>query len=150
MEFFGQIPVSNDEAAVIARGLFVLSRVDGHQEREGMLIQSLWMDAVGHDQAMPLKQIESAPDITADDLAGSLRTPELRQLFLKTAILLAYADSEYSVKEKAWIEKVAKTLGMESKELARLDELVRTFLLSQLSHLANTDATKEVAKKLGF
>ena len=99
---------------------------------------------------LALKQIESAPDITGEDIAGSLRSPELRQLFLKTAILLAYADSEYSQKEKAWIEKTAKALGVEGKELARLDELVRTFLLSQLSHLANTDATKEVAKKLGF
>ena len=150
MEFFGQTPVSSDQAALIARGLYALSRIDGHEEREGMLIQSLWMDAMGWDSAVPLRELESAPDITGADLARGLVAPDVRLLFLKTALLRAYADSAVSPKEKAWIDAVAKAFGTDPKEVTRLDELVRTFLLSQLSGIANTDATKEVAKKLGF
>lgn len=111
-----------------------------------MLIQSLWMDAMGWERPLP----NDTSDISADDIAKGLPTKELRQLFLKTAILLAYADSAVSEKERAWIEKTGKALGLEPAEIARLDELVRTFLLSQLSHIQNVDATKEVAKKLGF
>lgn len=148
MEFFGQVPVSNEQAALIAHGLYALSRVDGHDEREGMLIHSLWMDAVGWNKPLPVKQLEA--DISFDELSNGLPTPELRRLFIKTAILLAWADSSYSKEEKTWIEKAAKTMGIDPKELARMDELVRTWLLAQLSHISNTDATKEVAKKLGF
>jgi len=146
MDFFGQVPVSNEQAAVIARGLYSLAKVDGHEEREGMLIQSLWMDAMGWDRPLP----KDATDITADELASGLPTKELKQLFLKTAILLAYADSAVSDKERAWIESTGKAFGFDAKEIGRLDELVRTFLLSQLAHLQNVDATKEIAKKLGF
>ena len=39
---------------------------------------------------------------------------------------------------------------MNDSELERTDELVRTYLLSQLSHLQNVDALKTVAKELGF
>ena len=150
MEFFGQIPVSNDEAALIARGLYALARVDGHEEREGILIQSLWMDAVGHDREIALKELEYAQDVTAEDLARGLKGKELRQLFLKTALLLAYADSKLSDPEKAWITGAARAMSVDEKELKRLDELVRTFLLSQLSHIENTDVAKQIAKELGF
>lgn len=146
MEFFGDVSVSNDQAALIARGLFSLAKVDGHEEREGMLIQSLWMDAMGWDRPLP----KDTGDVSADEIAKGLPSKELKQLFLKTAYLLAYADSAVSDKERAWLDKTGKALGFDAKELARTDELVRGFLLSQLSHVQNTDATKEVAKKLGF
>ncbi len=146
MEFFGQVQVSGDQAAIIARGLYSLAKVDGHEEREGMLIQSLWMDAMGWDRPLP----KDAGDIGPEELAKGLPTTELKRLFLKTAILLAYADSAVSEKERAWIDKTGKALGLDAKEIAHLDDLVRTYLLSQLSHIQNTDATKDVAKKLGF
>lgn len=150
MEFFGQIPVDNDEAALIARGLYALARVDGHEEREGILIQSLWMDAVGHDREVALKELEYGQDISHADLARGLKGKELRHLFLKTALLLAYADSRLSDAEKTWITAAATAMGVDEAELKRLDELVRTFLLSQLAHLENTDVAKQVAKDLGF
>src|SRR2546428_7040189 len=112
-EFFGQVPVSNDQAAAIARGLYALAKVDGHDEREGMLIQSLWMDAVGWDKPLPLKELQAASEITPEQLGKALPTPELRTLFVKTAILLSWADSQVSAKEKAWIERYAKGLGIE-------------------------------------
>lgn len=150
MEILGQVNVSKDDAAAIARGLFTLSRVDGHEEREGILIKSLWMDAVGADSDVDYQAVEKLSDISTKDLAISLRSPELRRVFLKTALLLAWADGDYSDKERAWIKDAAAAMGIGEKELAREDELVRTFLLSQLSNLANMDAAKEVAKKLGF
>ena len=150
MDILGRVEVSKEEAAVIARGLFALSRVDGHEEREGILIKSLWLDAVGGDQDVDFSAIEKLSDISPADLATALRSPELRRVFLKTALLLAWADGDVSGKERAWIEQTAKALGLAEKELAREDELVRTFLLSQLAHVQNVDAAKQVAKKLGF
>lgn len=150
MDILGQIEVSKDDAAAIARGLFALARVDGHDEREGILIKSLWMDAVGYEGEIDLQTIEKLSDITPKELAAALRSIELKRVFVKTALLLAWADGDVSAKEKAWIAEAAGAFGISDKDLAREDELVRTFLLSQLSHLQNVDAAKEVAKKLGF
>lgn len=150
MDILGRVELGKDDAAAIARGLYALSRVDGHEEREGILIKSLWMDAVGTDKDVDLSAIEQLSDISAADLATSLRSPELRRVFLKTALLLAWADGSVSEKEHAWLRDTAKALGIAEKELAREDELVRTFLLSQLAHVQNVDAAKQVAKKLGF
>lgn len=150
MEILGQVNVSKDDAAAIARGLFTLSRVDGHEEREGILIRSLWMDAVGTDSDVDFQKVEKLSDISPKDLAISLRNADVRRVFLKTALLLAWADGNYSDKERAWIKEAAGAFGVGEKDLAREDELVRTFLLSQLSNLENVDAAKEVAKKLGF
>jgi hypothetical protein len=148
--FGGEMAVSKEQAAVIARGLYSLANVDGRVEREGMLIESLWMDAVGADSVTQLKELQRMPDVDSAELARELKTPELRTLFMKTAILLAYADSNYSEKERAWVKKTGKELGFDEKELGRFDDLVRNFLLSQLSHIHNTEATSKVAKKLGY
>ena len=150
MDILGRVDVSRDDAATIARGLFTLSRVDGHEEREGILIRSLWMDAVGYENETDLQVVEKLSDISTKDLAQALGSDVLRRVFLKTALLLAWADGNYSDKEKNWIVEAAKAMGIGEKDLAREDELVRTFLLSQLSNLQNVDAAKEVAKKLGF
>ena len=150
MDILGQVNVSKQDAAVIARGLYTLSRVDGHEEREGILIKSLWMDAVGADAEVDLNVVEKLSDISSKDLAQALGTLELKRVFVKTALLLAWADGDVSAKEKAWIKEAALALGLTEGELAREDELVRTFLLSQLAHVQNMDAAKEVAKKLGF
>ncbi|HVO30074.1 MAG TPA: hypothetical protein VMV18_05035 [bacterium] len=150
-DFFGsEVSVSADQAAIIARGLFSLANVDGRVEREGMLIQSLWMDAVGSEKISDLKQLERMPNIGAEELKAALTTPELRELFMRTAILLAYADSNYSPKEREWVKKTGTALGVAEKDLAKMDDQVRHFLLSQLTDVANTDATRQVAKKLGF
>jgi len=146
---FENVELNGEQAALFARGLYALSRVDGHDSREGMLIKSFWLETSGEADLRALTQIEAAPDIDIQQLAAGLPRPEMRELFLRTALLLAYADSNYSAPEKKWIEQAATAMQMKP-QLKRLDELVRNMMLSQLSHLHNTDATKQVARKLGF
>ncbi|MBN2362119.1 MAG: TerB family tellurite resistance protein [Deltaproteobacteria bacterium] len=146
---YENVEINGDQAGLFARGLYALSRVDGHDEREGMLIKSFWLEVSGEADLRALKQLEAAPDIDFRQLADGLPRTEMRELFLRTALLLAYADGTYSAPEKQWIEQAAAAMQMQP-QLQRLDELVRTMMLSQLSHLHNTDATKQVARKLGF
>lgn len=150
MDIITEVPLNHEQAALIARALFTLSRVDGHEEREGMLIKSFWMEVVGNAAILDMKAFEQLPDVTGEDLARGLPTKEMRRMFMKTAIMLTYADGTVSEKERAWIDTIGKALGLEDKELKRIDELVRTYLLSQLSHLHNVDALKTVAKDLGL
>jgi hypothetical protein len=146
---FENVELNGEQAALFARGLFALSRVDGHDEREGMLIKSFWLDINGEADMRALTQLEAAPDIDIKQLAAGLPRPEMRELFLRTALLLAYADGTYSAPEKKWIEQAAAAMLMQP-QLKRLDELTRNLMLSQLSHLHNTEATSQVARKLGF
>lgn len=150
MDIIKEVPLSHEQAALIARALYTLSRVDGHEEREGMLIKSFWMEVVGNGSMLDLKAFEQMPDVTGQDLARGLPTAEQRNMFMKTAIMLTYADGNVSDKEKHWIAETGKTLGLEEKDIKRIDELVRTYLLSQLSHIQNVDALKTVAKDLGL
>src|SRR5688572_26493002 len=104
MDIINDVPVSREQAALIARALFTLSRVDGHEDREGMLIKSFWMDVMGEGSVLDLKAFESMADVTGDDIARGLPTKELRQMFMRTAVMLTYADGNVSDKERHWIE----------------------------------------------
>jgi tellurite resistance protein len=84
----------------------------------------------------------------AETLAQALGSKELRELFTKTALLLAYTDGTCADGEKAAIAKYAKALEISDADLADLHVQVKEFLLAQLSHLTNVEAGAKVAGEL--
>lgn len=147
---FSEVHVSPEQGEVIARGLYALSRVDGHEAREGMLIKSLWLDTMTSSRGIDLKALEMGSDVTVEQLAKQLRNPELRVVFLMSAIMLTYADGSVSKEEKDWLASCAKAFNVSEEEMMRYDDVVKSQLMSELSHIVNTDATRAVAKKLGY
>jgi tellurite resistance protein len=147
MNFFPATQLEHSHAEAIARGLFAIAKADGIHQREAALIASFWADAGGNFSA--LSQLERREDITSDELGAALRTPELRQLFVKTALLMAFADGEVSGAESQLVRKYAADLGV-SEQLGQLEAQVKDFLLSQLSHIHNTAGLAEIAKKLAI
>ncbi|HXU68018.1 MAG TPA: hypothetical protein VN947_01750 [Polyangia bacterium] len=145
MEFFPEVHLSHGAAEAIARGLFAIARVDGVHEREAGLIASFWIDAGGGG---PLSDLERAEAIKPADMAAALHSDVERQLFIKTAILLTWADGSVSPAEKKAVGEFAKALGIDQTALDTLDASVKDFLLSQLVHVQNSDAVSSVAKKL--
>jgi len=145
MEFFPEVHLSHGAAEAIARGLFAIARVDGVHEREAGLIASFWIDAGGGG---PLSDLERAEAIKPADVAAALHTDAERQLFIKTAILLTWADGSVSPAEKKAVGEFAKALGIDQTALDTLDASVKDFLLGQLVHVQNSDAVSSVAKKL--
>jgi tellurite resistance protein len=144
-DFFPEIDIREDQAEAIARGLYVVARADGKiHEREAAMISEFFNSTTDH--ASHLGSLERAPQITAANLAAILNTKELRQLFLKTAILLAYVDGNYAPPEQKAVTEFAKACEVDSKALAQLEHSVRDFMLSHLSHLQNTAAVVEVSK----
>jgi tellurite resistance protein len=147
MNFFPEIKVETHHAEAIARGLFAIAHADGLHEREAALIASFWSDAGGKFSA--LAELERSQPIGAEELGGILNTKELRHLFVKTALLMAFADGKVSGEEKKMVRDYADKLGL-SGELAAMATEVRDFLLSQLAHLHNTNALSELAKQLNI
>ncbi len=144
-EFFPEIEIRADHAEAIARGLYVVARADGNiHEREAAMIGEFFNTTTDHPSH--LGALERAAPITAANLAAILNTKELRQLFLKTAILLAYVDGNYAPPEQKAIGEFAKACEIDSKALQALEHSVKDYMIGHLAHLQNVQAVAEVSK----
>jgi tellurite resistance protein len=149
MDFFDEIEISEHEAEMFARGLYVVARAEGGvHEREEALIAA-FLDDLGGGK-LSLASLARMTSPTAKDVKEALGRPELAKLFLKTALLLAYVDGNYALDERKIIVDFAMALGVGDKELAQLEQAVREYLLSHLVHLRNVDVARKVAKNLGL
>ena len=145
--FFPEIEIRQDQAAAIARGLWAVARADGEvHPREAAMITEFFNATTEH--AADLAALEREPRIEPPSLALMLPTRDLKRLFLKSAILLAYADGSYGAGESKAIGDFARALEIQGADLAELEAQVKDYLLSQLSHLSNVDAVTKVAKEL--
>ena len=147
MDFFEQVELSGKAAEAIARALFAVARVDGVHEREAGLIAAFWMDAgAGHGLLSDLEREETP--ITPEELASALPTRDLRLLFAKTSILLAYADGKVTDEERKILGEFSAALGLDQATMDTLEHGVKEYLIQHLAHLHNSEAVVEVAKKL--
>ncbi len=147
MTLFPEVHLDNYQAEAIARGLFAVAKADGIHEREAALVASFWAEAGGSAQS--LSELERREAISEQELSAALPTQAHRQLFLKTAVLLSFADGTVSDKEKEILGRYAACLEL-AKELPQMETEVKEFLLGHLSHIHNVDAVAAVAKKLGI
>lgn len=146
-EFFPEIEIRDDQAEAIARGLYAVARADGKvHEREAAMISEFFNSTTDHPSH--LAALERTPPIEPANLAAILSTGELRQLFLKTAILLAYVDGTYAPNEVKMVTDYAKAFGVGAKDLETLESQVKDYLVSQLAHLQNVQGVADVAKEL--
>ncbi|HMU37745.1 MAG TPA: hypothetical protein PKE31_01905 [Pseudomonadota bacterium] len=147
MNFFPEIPLTNDQAEAMARGLFHIAQSDGLHEREAALVASFWAEAGGSMNA--LSELSRRGPLSTEELQATLDTPDLRKLFVKSALLLAFADGQVTGKESELVRKYAADLGL-SDALPHMEEQVKEYLLGQLSHIHNTQALAEIAHKLSI
>jgi tellurite resistance protein len=146
MEFFPEMHISREAAEAIARGLYTVAKVDGIHEREAGLIASFWIDSGAG--AASLSDLERGEPMKPAELATILHTDDERQIFIKTAVLLTWADGVVTEAERVILSEFAKALGIEPAKLTELEAGVKDYLLKHLAHIQNTDATREVVKKL--
>jgi tellurite resistance protein len=146
-QFLPEIDISEDQAEAIARGLYAVARADGNvHEREAAMITEFFNSTTDHSSH--LAALERQPKLEAQHLAAALASAELRQLFVKSAILLAHVDGSYSAPEAKQVAEYAKAFGIDAKALANLEASVKDYLLGHLSHLQNVQGVAEVAKDL--
>jgi tellurite resistance protein len=144
-DFFPEIDIREDQAEAIARGLYVVARADGKvHEREAAMISEFFNTTTDH--ASHLGSLERGAPISPANLAAILNTKDLRTLFIKTAILLAYVDGNYAPPEQKAIGEFAKACDIDTKAVAGLEQSVRDYMLGHLSHLQNVHAVVEVGK----
>src|SRR5262252_2025164 len=137
MDFFSEIAIDSAQAEAIARGLYAVAKADGLHAQEQALIASFYTEAGGTPRG--LADLERREAIKPAELAAALHTVDQRRLFLKTALLLAWADGDVSGPERQCIGEYAHALEIGADELGRLELGVKEYLLGQLSHLKNSE-----------
>lgn len=147
MNFFPEIPLTQVQAETIAQGLFQIAQSDGLHEREAALVASFWAETGGTMSA--LSELSRKGPLSTEQIQAVLDTADLRKLFVKSALLLAFADGEVSGKESELVRGYAAALGL-SDALPLLEEQVKEYLLAQLSHIHNTAALAQIAHKLAI
>jgi tellurite resistance protein len=147
MEFFHEIELSQSAVEAIARGLYAVARADGEVHlREASLVASFWAETGGGADA--LSELERRETIAAGELAASLHSADERQLFVKTALLLAWADGKVTDAERKTIDGFAGALGVDAATLGGLEEGVKEFLLGQIAPRASAESVAQVAREL--
>lgn len=146
MEFFAEVELDEVQAQLLARAMLAVAQCEGGvHERELALIKGFYGDPLVDPSA---RLTESAPPIEPGVIARAFKG-EAARLFVKSCLLMGYADGKYGSGEKALVGAYAAALGMNGGELEELEQSVREFLLSQVAHLKNTGVVVEIAKKLG-
>lgn len=143
-----EIEITATQAEAIARGLLAVARADNAMhEREAALIGQFFAGVSAHPS--DLGALERAPKIEPAHLAQQLPSAELRVLFVKTALLLAYTDNTYGANEAKVIGDYAAACGLSAQQVSELEVEAKEFLLGQLTHLANVDGVVQVAREFG-
>ncbi len=138
-EFVAEVEVSEEAAVFIASGLRELAAVDGVHERELALIEAFAAGLV----------YEPVPfDLTGDH---PLVSDELRDLFMRSAILLALADGGVSELEGDLIGRYALALEISPRRLAMLWRDVKCYLLSSFEAAEIfRDDVEQIGRELGL
>ena len=145
-DFFAKHDLTFDQVKVLTHAMMAVARVDGVHDNEMRLVREFY------------ESCARAGDPRLEDVAGGpfdpavaktyFDTPELAKMFVKSLILLAFADGEYAKLEDDIIRQYADAVGVTQQEVTGLHESTKEYLLASLSHIQNLDALKEVAKKL--
>lgn len=148
MDFFPEIDITQKQAEAIARGMYAVARADGDiHPRESALLSDFFADAID-GRAPDMAALARDPDILPETLAAALVGVEHRKLFVKSCVLLAYADGSFEGPEAEKVAVYAAALGIDNATLRDLEEQVKDYLIAHLSGLSNTAAVVEIANEL--
>ena len=137
MRLFEDVELNDAQASAVGRAMLAVARADGAADpREVALIEEL----------APVDT--TAPDPSPAELAATLAEVKGRELLLRSALLVALVDGDYSAAERALVGRFAEALGVSGPRLEELASEVKAFLMAPLLPLSNTSAVLDVSRKL--
>ena len=145
---------ANDDVALginhiqqIVRGMNEVAKLDGVHDAEAHMLKQFYGACQSDAKAFTdFRELVAGPFDIAE-AARVLDTPERKAVFLKSCILLAYADGRYSQAERDKVRSFADGLGVPAAATLALEESVADQLLQNIARISNVDALKEVASE---
>ncbi len=123
-------------AQTIAAGMREIAAIDGAHAREDALIDAF---------ASGLPAGAGSVDLT------SLPTDDHKEAFMKSLVLVAFADGQLSAGERAVIERYATELGLDASTITGIVTHVASVLLSKFAGVkVYRDQVAEIGKGLGL
>jgi hypothetical protein len=145
-EFFPEQDLTFEQVKALTRAMLTLARVDGVHDNEMKLVREFYESCTRAGD--PRLEDIATGRLEPDQAKGLFNTPELARMFVKSLILLAFADGHYAKAEDEMIRSYAGAVGLQRGDVDRLLEATKEYLLTGLTHVQNLDALKEVSKKL--
>lgn len=145
-DFFNPQDLSFEQVKVLTHGMMAVARADGIHDNEMSMIREFY-DSCSRIGDPRLEDVAGGPFDPAD-AAEAFSTPEERKLFIKSMILLAFADGNYAKVEDELVRSYAAALEVSPEQVDALHEATKEFLLASLSHIKNVDALVEVQRRL--
>lgn len=145
-QFFTEQNLNFEQVKALTRAMLTVARVDGVHDNEMRMVREFYESCarVGDPR---LEEVGSGPFDVASAMT-LFNTDELAKMFVKTLILLAFADGVYAKAEDDLIRNWASRLKLSKDDVDHLQTATKEFLLSGLAHVQNVEALKDVAKKL--
>ena len=123
-------------AQTIAAGMREIAAIDGTHAREDALIDAF---------ASGLPSSASGVDLS------TLPTDDHKEAFMKSLVLVAFADGQLSDGERAIIEQYASELGLEASAVTGIVTHVASVLLSKFAGVkVYRDQVAEIGRGLGL
>lgn len=145
-DFFSEQELTFEHVKALAHALLAVARVDGVHDNEMALVREFY-EGCARAGDPRLEEIASGkPDLEREK--ALFDTPELARLFVKSLILLAFADGKYAQEEDALIREHASALGLGPEDVSALHQSTKDFLIASLSHVRNVDALRSVLSRL--
>ncbi len=146
LEFFSPQNLTFDQVKVLTHALFAVAKVDGVHDNEMALIRGFYESCTRAGD--PRLEDVAGGKFDIEAAKGLFETDDSKMLFLKSLILLAFADGKYATLEDEIIREYGAALGVDGEKMDNLHEATKEYLLSSLTHIQNLDALKEVRKRL--
>lgn len=89
-------------------------------------VETRLLEAMGHEMnfAFDSEELNAAFEIAV----ARFQTPVSRRIALMELLSLSYADREFAESERALINRLAQSFGVDAAELARLEDWVRRMM----------------------
>ena len=124
---FTDITMSADDAGAIVAALHDIAETDGKHDEEIEMIRGL----VGAlDAELGEESPTQLPSMSPDKLANLITDPTLRRVAVQCSVLLAWADGDYSQKERERVQAYATALGVTGADYESIEKTITDWVKS--------------------
>lgn len=123
-----QSPYTTEQTTVWVRGLVALAWADGHFDPEEQEI----ITELLHQDLAEAEKVKALEPVSDDELARVIGQDEqMAENFLRTALMVALADSDYSEKEDALLMHYCQVLGQKPEAIQVLRSTFHSLAAAQ-------------------
>lgn len=146
--FLDPVDLDLQHVRVIVQGMLRVAHSDGAHVRELVLIRGFYESCRADAKGLAdFSDLEKAP-FDVEVAREVLNTPLLKQTFLASCYLVAYADGAISPGEATTLAALGQDLAIDAATVKNVSEQVKDSLLQQVARSANLEALQRIAAKL--